>query len=106
MFGARIEPDSLSPVMTVFSTQECEYNGDSAAIVYGVRGGVKTSVIIYNEDDDFTSTIYPDELRGGDIIQLSEIRNNVASDFVTIYNGELTENALGGDTENLSLIHI
>lgn len=100
VFGARIEPDSLSPVMTVFSTQECEYNGDSAAIVYGVRGGVKTSVIIYNEDDDFTSTIYPDRLCGGDIIQLSEIRNNVASDFVTIYNGELTENALGGDTEN------
>lgn len=78
VFGARIEPDSLSPVMTVFSTQECEYNGDSAAIVYGVRGGVKTSVIIYNEDDDFTSTIYPDRLCGGDIIQLSEIRNNVA----------------------------
>lgn len=100
VFGARIEPDSLSPVMTVFSTEKCEYNGDSAVIVYGVRGGVKTSVIIYNEDDDFTSTIYPDELRGGDIIQLSEIRNNVASDFVTIYNGGLTENALGGDTEN------
>lgn len=100
VFGARIEPDSLSPVMTVFSTQECEYNGDSAAIVYGVRGGVKTSVIIYNEDDDFTSTIYPDRLCGGDIIQLSEIRNNVASDFVTIYNGELTENALDGDAEN------
>lgn len=100
VFGARIEPDSLSPVMTVFSTQECEYNGDSAVIVYGVRGGVKTSVIIYNKDDDFTSTIYPDELRGGDIIQLSDIKDNVASDFVTIYNGGLTENALGGDTEN------
>lgn len=102
VFGARIEPDSLSPVMTVFSTQECEYNGDSAAIVYGVRGGVKTSVIIYNEDDDFTSTIYPDRLCGGDIIQLSDIKDNVASDFAVAvrHDGYMTRYAMDGDVEN------
>lgn len=61
---------------------------------------MKTSVIIYNEDDDFTSTIYPDRLCGGDIIQLSEIRNGVAADFNTLYHKSLTQSAADGDPEN------